>query len=399
MPDGACSGTRYDQKLSKLDNAERSGIAAAYHCKGNGGNDRIRDWLTIEALQGGRKAVPQLGLAELYLAVMAPDGKPRDDSFALDNHAKEPAEIGKLLDDSLVDTQLTGRPAGEIAYVHQRVKKAIEVFKGFNAKAPARGDQIARWFDAWEKDPETYQLLLAFHKAVPDNVGFDKYAFGERAPCKRVHDKVFEIAPLDQPTNSNELAKRFNTLTNLGLLEIARDCGNLQGHPGDGEAFQAIADEVRYTARYGGKDLFPGGDVDTSSFTSPFGRTTLLPYPSLADNDKSACWGRRHDLRAALQMEEDLGMGWGEVATRKDTPDGVLVTFKKAVWMQDKIESAPRTDPARTSMVFRGRKTGSATSSARNRVNTRKRRPSSRPRPRKRSSPAAWFRCSTSRPV
>lgn len=338
-PDDACVSS-FDQSVGDVENMRRFGRAAAYRCKETVDENAIKNWLVIEALQGGRKSVPQLGLATIYLSAMTTDGEPRLDSQMLGYHQRTYGKLGKLLDDALVDAQLAGREPSEIAYVHQVVQKAIAAFKVVNAKSPVQDDEVAAWFDAWDKDPELYKLAFALRKQVTDPPGpaWTTWKFEPIASCKRIREKVFEVAPLDQPMNSNELAKRFNTTSGLGLLELASACGYLQGDAGEGDAFRAISEEARTTARYGSKADFPSGDASTATFLAPFGENNVFDMPAYKDLERSACWGHGFGLAGAALLEHDLSIGWGEVASRKDTPDGVLVTFKKAVWSQEKIE-------------------------------------------------------------
>ncbi|MFO0547476.1 MAG: hypothetical protein U0271_03755 [Polyangiaceae bacterium] len=351
-PTDVCQA-RMDANRTYFDNLEVVGRAEAYRCSQDLNEAVLRDWLTIQAVRGGRKAISQLGLAELYLHQTSQDDAPSTSSFVLDNHPKEPGRIGKLLDEDLIDAQMEGRADTDIAYVHQRVRLAKSIFDKFNAKAPATEDTLAEWLTLRDKEPEIFSLAYEVYSAILNPLAnrsrasfSEVWSFPKIPACEKVRSMVFKLAPVDAPMNATELTKTFNTIPHLGLLTMARDCAYFQGDPGEGDGFAAIAEEVITTARYA-RNVFASGDAPVDRFLAPFwmehASSPSVPFnpPDLSTHDKSACWGGGYGLRGSAIIEADYDVGWGEVASRKDTPDGVLLTFKKASWVQDKWECNP----------------------------------------------------------
>lgn len=348
--------TSTDANKSPIENAKAWGRSAAYRCAAQldeAGMNQIKAWLTIQGMEGGRKNISQLGLAEIYIGSMTnSEGKvPEDTYFLVQNHRQYHAMIGKLLDEKLIDAQMEGRAESDKAYVHERVRFALSIYERFKKEA-TDDDTLGRWVDAVDKEPEIFKAALEVRKTVTDGLKYKSMAFISEIwkftpipACKTAKELFFKIAPASEPMNANELAKRFNTMPRLGLLETLSQCGYLQGLPGEGDGFAAILGEVKWTARSGGKELYPTGDASTVHFVAPFSHRRF-PYGeavsalSLPANDafeRSKCWGGT-GMISSSQLEQDYAAHWGEITSVKDSDKGVLVTFKKHSWLQDKIE-------------------------------------------------------------
>lgn len=346
--------TSTDPNKSPIENAKAWGRSAAYLCGkwDEAAKKSVIGWLTIQGLEGGRKNISQLGLAELYIhGTTNEEGKVPDDTyFLVQNHRQYESMIGKLLDEKLIDAQMEGRPDSDKAYVHERVRFALSIYERFK-KEMTDDDTLGRWVDAVEKEPEIFKLALEVRKTVTDDLKNrsmasikETWKFGPIPACNSAKALFFKIAPASEPMNANELAKRFNTMPRLGLLETLVECAYLQGLPGEGDGFAAILGEVRWTAR-SGKQLFPTGDASTVHFVAPFSHrrfpygepVSALALPGRDAFERSTCWGGP-GLIASAQMEQDYEARWGEITSVKDTDKGVLLTFKKHSWLQDKIE-------------------------------------------------------------
>lgn len=338
--------SRFDPNKSNIENALLFGRSSAYRC-GEFDRKAVVAMLTIQGMEGGRKNMSQLGLAELYLSEFADSegvlhvGEPG--SRAPSINREYAGMIGKLVDDSLVDAQMEGHTPGDKAYVHQRVRRALEVFAQLKDQMPDN-DTLGNWVAAVEKEPEIFRAALDLRKTVASKGGGNDWKFAPIPACSTARDIFFKIAPREEAMNANELAKRFNTMPRLGLLKMLEDCGYYEGKPGEGDGFSGIRGEVQWTAR-SSPSLFPGGDASFVHFDAPFSHprevygeaVQALRLPDYTGWESSTCWGP-FSLIASAELESQYQSHWGEIATVKDTDKGVLVTFKKHSWMQDKVE-------------------------------------------------------------